>query len=559
MHVTIPPVEAADFAKTISTEAYRADERDYKWAVHLVMAALLSEPVLSRDDLGDIIGNLFSDPYPDMDLLGLSAEDQAFVEEAAHKSFGAGGLKSAMANLSGGRYGLAQFIWIPRAVEFGLGPQTADAFRGLVDGSVDLAERVDYFRLALDDVQEQLSNKPDGFLPKWRRFTPALSFVAVVLAAYDPTRFTFYARNALRHGYEKYAPAETWPTGTRGEIYVEMCDFVGSVADALKEGGAQVQDLIDAQSFVWLSFGNDEESSEPAAGPGPTPAPTTIDIDLVAKDLAQAVYWPEERARKLVALIQRWGQILFQGPPGTGKTFVAETLARLLTGDEDGRLEVVQFHPSYSYEDFVEGIRPILTEGSDLAYRLHEGVFMRLVGQAIEYPDAQFFLVVDEINRANLPRVFGELLYALEYRGAEHSFRLPYSGAQAYVPQNITLVGTMNTADRSIALVDVAIRRRFRLVHFDPDTQVLKSWLSDHGLSAVADQAAKNLNALNHELLDLLDADRLIGHTYLMRNDLAELGLEAPWEDDIEPVLNEHLFNQPAEIARLREVFLGVS
>ncbi len=274
------------------------------------------------------------------------------------------------------------------------------------------------------------------------------------------------------------------------------------------------------------------------------------------KDLARATYWPEERARLLVSLAQRWRQLLFQGPPGTGKTFVAGTLAGLLAGDEEGRLEVVQFHPSYAYEDFVEGIRPRVTEGSGLAYEIRKGIFMRLADGAREFPEASFFLVVDELNRANLPRVFGELLYALEYRGPEHPFRLPYSGAETYVPANICLIGTMNTADRSIALVDAAVRRRFRHVEFAPDPSVLRAWLSDHDLGDLAERATRSLVGLNVQLLELLDADRLIGHTYLMRQDLAEVGLEA-WEEDIEPVLREHLFNQPAEIAKLRDTFLA--
>ena len=275
------------------------------------------------------------------------------------------------------------------------------------------------------------------------------------------------------------------------------------------------------------------------------------------KILATAALWPQKRAERLATQVQRWGQLLFQGPPGTGKTYVAETLARLLAGDEEGRVEVVQFHPSYAYEDFIEGIRPVVTEGSDLAYEVREGIFMKLAERAREFPEDPFFLVVDEINRANLPRVFGELLYALEYRGPEHTFRLPYSGTEAYIPANITIIATMNTADRSIALVDAAIRRRFRHVEFAPDPDVLEAWLGAHNLAATAGHAAGRLVALNTELAQLLDPDRLIGHTYPMRDDLADAGLSAVWEEDIEPVLREHLFAQRGEIIKLRDVFLA--
>lgn len=115
----------------------------------------------------------------------------------------------------------------------------------------------------------------------------------------------------------------------------------------------------------------------------------------------------------------------------------------------------------------------------------------------------------------------------------------------------------MNSADRSIALVDAAVRRRFRHVAFAPDSDVLRGWLSANGLGSVSDHAIERLKALNSELGELVDAERLIGHTYLMRGDLATVGLETVWEEDIEPVLREHLFGQAGEVRRLRGVFLA--
>jgi 5-methylcytosine-specific restriction protein B len=333
---------------------------------------------------------------------------------------------------------------------------------------------------------------------------------------------------------------------------------VQSVAQEFQAQGLPIKDLIDAQSFIWIKFRDAEKTTVQAPMPTRTVQPEVqIDLSTVATDLARATYWPLERAQHLVELVQRWGQVLFQGPPGTGKTFVAETLARLLSGDEDGRVEVVQFHPSYAYEDFVEGIRPVVTEGSNLAYEVRSGIFLKLSELAKEHEEDEFFLVIDELNRANVPRVFGELLYALEYRGPQHPFRLPYSGGEAYVPANITFIATMNGADRSIALVDAAIHRRFRHVRFDPDPDVLRAWLSAHGLADLADQAAARLAALNEQLLSLLDSDRLIGHTYIMRPDLADVGFEAVWVEDIDPILREHLFNQPEEVSKLRDVFLA--
>ena len=555
VNVTVPEQEAAEFAARLKTDQYRKDERDYKVAVHKVISALLSDANANREDFPALIANVFSEPIPDLDALGLSAEDQLLIKNALG-TMGAGALRSAMANLTGGKFGLAQFIWIPRAIEFGLGQPIAAAFRDLINPSVPLPQRIDTFRDEIYTVMQALEQK-GGFLPNWQLFRVSLSFVALVLTGYDPAQFSFYSRGALRYSYEHYAVHETWPKGTMGEIYAEVCGFVQEVADALKAHGVPVADLIDAQSFLWLGF-RAQKAVEPTTKPK-TGAVEDVDPEAVAKDLATAAFWPIDRARHLVSLAQRWGQLLFQGPPGTSKTFVAERLARLLAGDEEGRVEVVQFHPSYAYEDFVEGIRPRVTEGSELAYEVRKGIFMKLVERAKEYPQSAFFLLIDELNRANLPRVLGELLYALEYRGAEHTFRLPYSGAETYIPSNITIISTMNTADRSIALVDAAIRRRFRHVDFLPDPAVLKAWLGAHALGELADHAAGRLIALNDQLLGpgLLDSDRLVGHTYLMREDLGEVGLEAVWDEDIEPVLREHLFNQPEEIIKLRETFLA--
>jgi len=547
--IVVPPAEAATFCEQLATESYRNDERDYKVAVHLVLSALLSEPTIGRDNFPSLIANVFQEAIPDLGALGIAADDQTFIKLAV-APLGAGGLRSAMANLSGGKWGLAQFSWIPRAIEFDLGPPIADAFRGLVDDGVPVGERVDRFREQLYVVSQSLQQK-GGFLPNWQLFRLSLSFVATVLTGHDPHRYTFYSHGALRHGYERYASDLPWPKGSMGEIYAEMCEFVQAVGAALKAQGAPIQDLIDAQGFLWLSFLAAKQDEEP------TPSNAPVVGESVAKDLAAAAFWPLHRAEHLVDQVQRWGQLLFQGPPGTGKTFIAETLARLLAGDEEGRVEVVQFHPSYAYEDFIEGIRPVVTEGSDLAYEVRKGIFMRLAERAMEFPEDPFFLVVDEINRANLPRVFGELLYALEYRGPEHTFRLPYSGSEAYIPRNITLIATMNTADRSIALVDAAIRRRFRHVDFAPDPRVLKAWLESRNLGAIAEHAADRLVALNAQLGQVLDVDRLIGHTHLMRDDLGEAGLAATWEEDVEPVLREHLFSQHEEIDKLRGVFLA--
>lgn len=212
--------------------------------------------------------------------------------------------------------------------------------------------------------------------------------------------------------------------------------------------------------------------------------PLEVAAEAAMKDPVQALVsgllWDEDRARSLIALTRRAKQLPFAGPPGTGKTLAAPILAGALA--DESRIKLVQFHPTYAYEDFVEGIRPVIsesasTDGADgttsssssgLRYEIRDGVFKEIVRDARSTPpEAAHFLIVDEINRANLPRVLGELLFALEYRGEQNKVELAYSTDEFYVPENLWVIGTMNTADRSVALLDAAMRRRFKEVRFD--------------------------------------------------------------------------------------------
>ncbi|MGE3726436.1 MAG: McrB family protein [Candidatus Sericytochromatia bacterium] len=179
--------------------------------------------------------------------------------------------------------------------------------------------------------------------------------------------------------------------------------------------------------------------------------------DLSLKTLAEKLLYPVETLQEWWEMLQEKRQIIFYGPPGTGKTFVANALAEALAGSKEA-VRLIQFHPSYAYEDFVEGFRPKDRDGQALFERV-EGPLKQMAQAAQADPDRPYFLIIDEINRANIARVFGELYFLLEYR--EQSLRLQYSDEPFSLPPNLYLIGTMNTADRSISLLDAALRRRF--------------------------------------------------------------------------------------------------
>lgn len=194
--------------------------------------------------------------------------------------------------------------------------------------------------------------------------------------------------------------------------------------------------------------------------------------------MAEICYLPVETVEEWVgALAGPMRQAFFYGPPGTGKTFIAIQLAHHLASSPE-HVELVQFHASYSYEDFIEGLRPnpLATSGT-LTYSVRPGIFQELCNRARRASGETFVLVIDEMNRADLAAVFGELLLLLEYRG-DTTVVLPYSQRRFLVPRNLIILGTMNTADRSLALVDFALRRRFKAFPLNPSGEILQRWLT---------------------------------------------------------------------------------
>jgi 5-methylcytosine-specific restriction enzyme B len=240
---------------------------------------------------------------------------------------------------------------------------------------------------------------------------------------------------------------------------------------------------------------------------------------------------------KYVRAIERKKQAIFYGPPGTGKTYLAEKIAKHLVGDGTGFIELIQFHPEVAYEDFIQGIRPQENENGDLRYPLMPGRFREFCEKANQTKDI-CVLIIDEINRANLSRVFGELMYLLEYR--DKAIHLA-AGERFKIPLNVRIIGTMNTADRSIALVDHALRRRFAFLSLYPDYDLLRKYHERTASGFEPENLIKILNRLNKQIGD---RHYFIGPSYFLRKDIHD-HLQDIWQMEIEPYLEEFFFDQP--------------
>jgi 5-methylcytosine-specific restriction protein B len=259
--------------------------------------------------------------------------------------------------------------------------------------------------------------------------------------------------------------------------------------------------------------------------------------------LAADTGFEETDLARWVRAIERKGQAIFYGPPGTGKTFIAEKLAQHLVGGGDGFVELVQFHPAYAYEDFIQGIRPE-TGGGHLNYEMVPGRFREFCRRA-EQRQGTCVLIIDEINRANLARVFGELMYLLEYRDRE----IPLAGGGALtIPANVRLIGAMNTADRSIALVDHALRRRFAFLALYPNYDLLRRYHRREHTDFPVEGLITVIQRLNRKIGD---PHYQVGLTYFLRSDLAGQ-LEDIWRMEILPYLEEYFFDRPDQVEAFR-------
>lgn len=289
------------------------------------------------------------------------------------------------------------------------------------------------------------------------------------------------------------------------------------------------------------------------------PISTEKAIDAYTKDdFLDEVYMSEGRYNSLVAVLRNKKNIILQGAPGVGKTFAAKRLAYSMMGEKDeSRIEFVQFHQNYSYEDFMMGYKPV-ENGFELKY----GIFYRFCQKAANQPDKDYFFIIDEINRGNMSKIFGELLMLIEkdYRGVKAT--LAYNGLPFSVPANLYIIGMMNTADRSLAMIDYALRRRFSFFNMEPafDSDGFIQYQNSLN-NETFNELIEKVKELNKEIASdkSLGKGFCIGHSYFCGHDTcSDEWLRSVVDFDILPMLSEYWFDDTAKLQRWENILHGV-
>ena len=306
---------------------------------------------------------------------------------------------------------------------------------------------------------------------------------------------------------------------------------VDSIVDTLNRNGITIQSK---------AYGSSDEVNKPK---------------LTISDVVKQTYFPVEMIEEVEELLLDKNQIIFYGPPGTSKTYFAKYFSEYFTQEREN-ITIIQFHQSYSYEDFIEGIKPNLSEtGESNGFSRQPGLFKNLVRKCINNPDKRFVLIIDEINRGNISKIFGELIYLLEYR--TEKIYLTYSPQEEFhIPKNLYIIGTMNSADRSIAFVDYALRRRFYFLEFYPDIHrdILIKWFSDNQSQVDLSTVISLLNDLNMKISEQIGREYQIGYSYFMKKDLDKIKLNRIIKYAIIPLVEQYFFGKKQKVEEIKQL-----
>ena len=377
----------------------------------------------------------------------------------------------------------------------------------------------------------------------------AWNFTTFLLFTFHPEQHYFVKPSIWRAICDKLSIKDPRTTELSGQSYQKILDIVNDIKSELNSADLKPQDMIDLQSVLYLF--------------------TELDTPGVRNEetLMQII------EKQLINVLEKnyTHNIILEGPPGTGKTYTALNLARHLLGSNwdnlqfhnldnytSGAWELIQFHPNYCFEDFVRGL--VAEPAKDgIVFVARDKIFAQMCSAAEDNPNAIFLLIIDEINRGDLSKVLGELIFGLEYRDKPVSLLYGTIGkdnklnTRLVVPKNLYIVGTMNTADRSIALVDYAIRRRFSFFKLQPDREVIENF-PYYATGEVKNTALQRFDQVQ-AIFDETNSDYRIGHTYFLIGDANQPGtldaLNFKYNYQVIPLLEEYLKEGMLEIEQI--------
>lgn len=384
-----------------------------------------------------------------------------------------------------------------------------------------------------------------------------------------------------RHYIEKRLSRQIPTSGQQGpcesEGYLKLVDDLKA---RFNEDSYPVHSFPELSLASWLY----KDSETPATSKGSMQQPIEVGENGDQQEAVQAVsplepysvadilndgcFLPRDEIERLLERVRTKKNLILQGPPGTGKTWIAKRLAFALMGErDDSKIRAVQFHPNLSYEDFVRGWRP----AGDGKLTLADGVFMEAIRAASKDPSSKFVVVIEEINRGNPAQIFGEMLTLLEAgkRTPNEALELCYPDADGkrnpvHIPENLYVIGTMNIADRSLALVDFAFRRRFAFATLEPKLgQVWRNWAVENGGidPELALDIERRIDELNQKIGEDIGTEFQIGHSYVTPAHCIEPGSTRNWfiqvaETEIGPLLEEYWFDSPKTAQNALEALL---
>lgn len=438
--------------------------------------------------------------------------------------------------------------------------EVKEMFVSLYDEGKDVVERIDNFKNAADNLCDKISNKTENHYQ-------SENAISIYLWLRYPDKYYIYKYGVVRDVASKLDTDLKFTKGHNSnnlrnfyELYDELCKKVNA-DDELKNmlNSQLTDDCYKDANLKTLTSDIGFYISKCYQGQNNPLETTNKTKELYScEQFLDDVYISEEKYNRLKSVLLNKKNIILQGAPGVGKTFVAKRLAYSIMGEkDDSRIEFVQFHQNYSYEDFVMGYKP---EGN--SFELKYGIFYRFCQKATNNPNKDYFFIIDEINRGNMSKIFGELLMLIEkdYRGRNAT--LAYNGLSFSVPKNLYIIGMMNTADRSLAMIDYALRRRFSFFDMEP------AFNSEGFIKYKKNLNNKTFNLLIEKIVELnneimndksLGKGFCIGHSYFC----GETECTTEWmmdvvDFDIIPMLAEYWFDDLSKVEHWKNILHGV-